>query len=334
MTLQGLPVQLLDEHVIEQFLNDHLPCRRRCCAFIMTCMPRWVTCWSYYENKARGLSAGTRRDWLRTVQRLLMRKFAGNPIVIADLHPEDVRQFIAEQLKLGDITSHASALASALRAYLRYRMACGDQVHGLLGVISSPVHWRLASLPHALTPAEVARLLKSFNSTVPSPKRGYAIVRCMVDMGLRSGEVADLELTDIDWLNGTVTLYRTKSRRQDILPLPVATGQALADYVRDERPKTTNPAVFIRVLAPRDQPIGVDAIRRIIREAFRRIGIAHGRSHALRHTLACRLVNHGSSLKEVADVLRHRALDTSLIYAKLDNHKLNAVVLPWPGSAT
>jgi integrase/recombinase XerC len=107
----------------------------------------------------------------------------------------------------------------------------------------------------------------------------------------------------------------------------------LADYVRFERPKTTNPGIFVRVLAPRDQPIGVDTIGRVIRDAYRRIGLTHGRSHALRHALACRLVNQGSSLKEVADVLRHRSLNTALIYAKLDNSKLVAVALPWPGSA-
>jgi len=156
----------------------------------------------------------------------------------------------------------------------------------------------------------------------------------MLDMGLRCCEVAQLQLSDIDWCAGTVTLRHTKSRRQDILPLPTVTGEALADYVCHERPKTTNPAVFVRCLAPRDKPISAYAIQRLIRDAYRRIGLKHGRSHALRHTLACQLIDHGSSLKEVADVLRHRSLNTTLIYAKLDNRRLVAVALPWPGSTT
>jgi integrase len=160
------------------------------------------------------------------------------------------------------------------------------------------------------------------------------MVRCALDMGLRSSEVAKLQLADIDWRNGTVMLRRTKSRREDILPLPALAGRALADYLRYERPKTTNPAVFVRRLAPRDQPIGVDAVRRVIRDAFRRIGLTHGRTHALRHTVASRLLDRGGSLKEVADVLRHRSLNTSLIYAKLDQPRLATVALPWPGSAT
>ena len=116
--------------------------------------------------------------------------------------------------------------------------------------------------------------------------------------------------------------------------MPVVTGRALANYLRHERPATANPAIFVRRRAPRDQPIGVDAIRRVIRDAYRRIGLTHSRTHALRHTLACRLLAHGSSLKEVSDVLRHRSLNTSLIYAKLDNPKLVAVMLPWPRSAS
>jgi integrase/recombinase XerC len=100
-------------------------------------------------------------------------------------------------------------------------------------------------------------------------------------MGLRASEVAQLQLTDIDWRAGTVTLKHTKSHRQDILPLPVVTGRALANYVRHERPKTTNSAVFVRRLAPRDQPIGVDAVRRVIRDAYRRIGLTHAAPYAV-----------------------------------------------------
>jgi integrase len=225
-------------------------------------------------------------------------------------------------------------LASALRTYFGYRTICGDPVHGLLGVISAPAHWRLASLPRGLQPDEVDRLLASFDSSVPSALRGYAIIRCALDLGLRSNEVTNLRLCDIDWKAGIVTLKQTKSSRVDVLPLPAATGQALADYVQNERPKTSSPFVFVRLLPPRDAPLGVHGIRKVISNAFKRIGLSHGRTHALRHTMACRLLDHGSSLKEVADVLRHRSLNTSLIYAKLDTPRLAAVALAWPGSTT
>jgi site-specific recombinase XerD len=282
----------------------------------------------------RGLAPETRRNRIRIVERLLQHKFAGSAVDIAKFRPDDVRRFLANQLDAHRTPSNASKLASALRGYFRYRTTCGDQVGALTAVISSPVHWKLASLPRALKPDEVERLLNSFTPDLRSPKRGYAIVHCALDMGLRSCEIAHLMLADIDWYAGTVTLRGTKSLRQDILPLPRVTGQALAEYLQFERPSTNNPAVFVRHLAPYDQPITANAIRNVIRRAYHRIGLTHSRSHALRHTLACRLVEHGSSLKEVADVLRHRSLNTTLIYAKLDTPRLSTVPLPWPGSGS
>ena len=282
----------------------------------------------------RGLAAGTRQDYLRVAGWLLQQKFAGHPVDIAKLHPDDVRRFLASQLDTHRTASNASRLASALRSYLRYRTTCGDRVGVLTAVISSPVHWKLASLPRALKPDEVERLLNSFTADRRWPKRGYAIVRCALDLGLRSCEIAHLLISDIDWRSGTVMLRGTKSLRQDILPLPAETGQALADYLQHERPTTSNPAIFVRHLASIDQPISSSAIQKVIKRACRRIGLTHASAHALRHTLACRLVENGSSLKEVADVLRHRSLNTTLIYAKLDTPKLSTVPLPWPGSGS
>jgi len=152
-------------------------------------------------------------------------------------------------------------------------------------------------------------------------------------LGLRGGEIARLDLRDIDWRAGTPTLKRAKSARQDVLPLPAATGEALVETLRHERPTSTIATVFVRRHAPHGRPIGVDAVRGDIGNALRSAGIPHGRSHSLRHTLACRLVNNGGSLGEVADVLRHRSLNTSLIYAKLDQQHQTEVALPWFGSA-
>ena len=187
----------------------------------------------------------------------------------------------------------------------------------------------MTSLPRALQPDEVSLVLNSFTKTLRSPKRGYAVVRLALDLGLRCIEINRLQLDDIDWQHGTLTRRRMKSRRQDVLPLPVPTGKALEAYLWHERPTTSNRSVFVRSLAPHDAPVSVHAIRRVIRDAFRRAGIPHGRAHALRHTLACRLVNSGGSIKEVADVLRHPEnerlpdvlvfrVDASLLYFNVD----------------
>ncbi|MBX3602988.1 MAG: tyrosine-type recombinase/integrase [Rubrivivax sp.] len=362
MSMCHLPARMLDDGCIDQFLRYHLP-RCDCLGGALrtptelhaALMPVLeilraqgviarapaptgpiadeLSRYDAHMSSARGLAAGTRRDRLRIVERLLLSKFAVRPVAVSSLLPEDVRQFIVDQLQALGTTSNAITIASTLRAYLRYRATCGDAVQPLLAVIASPAHWSMASLPRGLKPEEVDRLLNSFTDALPSPRRGYAVVRLALDLGLRGIEISRLQLADIDWRLGTVTLKRTKSRRQDLLPLPVATGRALEAYLRHERPKTSDPAMFVRRLAPHDEPIGVDAIRRIVRDAFRRVGIQHGRGHALRHTVACRIVNQGGSIKEVADVLRHRSLNTSMIYAKVDHGALSGVALPWPGSA-
>ena len=343
-----LSPKILDESIVSQFLDGHLPfcdCPapssrsyhdlRAACGHLLSILRTSgviarpvapaspvgdeLACFDGYMRDAQGLAAKTRSGRIGIVQRFLLARFADRQITLRQitlsaLQPADVRQFIAGQLEQCGTTSNASALATALRAYFRYRTVCGDRVQALMDAIARPAHWDLASLPRSLSPDEIDRLLASFTVGLPSPRRGYAMVRCALDLGLRVGEVAKLKIADIDWQNGTVTLRRTKSRREDILPLPAA-GQAIADYLLFERPSTTNPAVFVR-------------------DAYRRIGLKHTRAHALRHTLACQLLDHGSSLKEVADVLRHRSLNTTLIYAKLDNRRLLAVALPWPGSVS
>lgn len=351
----------LDESAVDQFLTQHLPrcncptpvLRVRCdlhaacvhllCvlretgAVAMRPVPRSnidneIAEFDGYMNNARGLSASTRRNHRRNVRRFLIWRFATRPVEISAVRPTEIKKFLAEQLDKCPSTGNAVALVGALRAYLRYRSGRGDQVQPLRAAICSPARWSMSTLPRSLTAQEIERLLTAFPATLPSRRRGYAMVRCALDLGLRISEIAKLMLSDIDWRNGTVTLRRNKSRREDVLPLPVATGRAIADYLRHERPATTNQAVFVRRLAPHDASITVDTVARLIRDAYRRAGLNHGRTHALRHSLARRMVEHGSSIKEVADVLRHRSLNTTLIYAKIDTPRLAAVALPWPGS--
>ena len=362
ITLIRLALSKINEAVIIKFLDEHLP-QCKCSAPVVRCrsdlhaacvhllvvlrnsgaipMPTLGTIpvdeemrnFDGYMLDARGLATVTRRNRIRIVRRFLFGRFGKRAVVISVLQPSDIRKFIAEQLALRGSASNAAALSSSLRAYFRYRTTCGDHVHALAGVISSPANWSLASLPKSLSADEIDRLLKAFPPDLPSFRRGYAMVRCALDLGLRTSEIAKLALTDIDWTNGIITVRHNKSRREDILPMPVATGEAIMAYLRFERQPTTNPAVFVRVLAPHDMPISPDAVRRVIRDAYHRIGIKHGRAHALRHTMASRMLEHGNSLKEIADVLRHRSLNTSLIYAKLDSRNLLAIALPWPGSA-
>lgn len=284
-----------------------------------------------YMTQVRGLAPKTRESALRLVEALLRKHFGDDAIRFEVITAEHVRLFFATQAKNYKTPSSLGAVVSALRGYFRWRATLGDRTHALVGALAYPANWQLASLPKSLGPAEVEQLEAVLGQSGPSMLRADAMVRCALDLGLRSGEVARLNLDDIDWEAGTITLRRTKGRREDVMPMPEATGQAIATYLRDERPKTQHRMVFARHMTPREQPIGPDLVRKTIRQAYARAGLPHTRSHLLRHTMASRLLAGGSSLKEVADVLRHRSLNTTLIYAKLDSGSLVEVALPWPG---
>ncbi len=285
-----------------------------------------------YMNHVKGLAPKTRSVYLCIIKRLLLEQFSGKPVVISAIKTKDVRQFLNSQKQLYTTSGDFSLLISSVRGYFRYRITCGDQVNHLIGVANYPANWQFSSLPKALNSEEIQCLLKALDYNGPSALRTKAIVRCALDLGLRSCEIAYLGLDDIDWQAGTIILKKTKSRREDTMPLPEATGVALADYLRFERPQTKkNRSVFVRSIAPKEQVIAPDLVRHAIRQAYERAGLPYTRAHLLRHTMANRLLEKGSSLKEVADILRHRSLNTTMIYAKLDSKNLVKVALPWPG---
>jgi integrase len=154
----------------------------------------------------------------------------------------------------------------------------------------------------------------------------------MAGMGLRAGEVAALLLDDLDWRAGTLQVRRGKERRTSLLPLPAPVGRALVGYLRHGRPRTRDRHVFVRHQLPVGQPMGSPAVVAAVRQAFMRSGLEtpFKGAHVLRHTAATRMVRAGTSLKAVADILRHRNLETTMIYVKVDLPKLAEVALPWP----
>jgi site-specific recombinase XerD len=160
------------------------------------------------------------------------------------------------------------------------------------------------------------------------------MARCMLDLGLRASEVTNLKLDDLNWQEGTVRIGAGKSRRVDILPLPVLTGQAIAEYLQHGRPPNSSRAVFVRDRAPVDAPLTTEIVSHAMETAFACSGLGGHRTgtHILRRTTATQLRRSGASLKQIADVLRHRSLDTTTIYTKIDHPQLATVAAPWPGA--
>jgi integrase len=286
----------------------------------------------HFMSEVRGLAASTRRVQLRVIGHFLRDQFGSMPVRAQQIKPADLRRFMFVRHPASS-AGGLRPIANALRGYIQFRATLGDPVQHLAVAVPTVANRRLSALPRVLSEVEILRLLRSFDQSAPSGRRAYAMARCLIDLGLRVQDVVRLRLEDIDWHNGTIRLAANKARRTDVLPLPAETGRAIAAYLKTERPATTNRAVFVRHVAPYDEPIGPSAVRDVIIAAFRRCGWSHYRVHILRHSTASRLLAAGTPLKEIADILRHRSLDTTAIYTKVDTNRLAAVALPWPGRA-
>jgi integrase/recombinase XerD len=242
------------------------------------------------------------------------------------LSAADVSMFLVAECPKRSV-SGARDLASALRSFLRY-------LH-LAGLIEAPLVWAVPSvadlrdrtLPRGLEPAAVRKLLGSCDRRRTVGRRDYAILLLLARLGLRRGEVAAIQLEDVDWRAGEL-LVRGKGSRQDVLPLPVDVGEALVSYLR-RRPRCQSRALFVRMTAPL-QGLDPSTVGWIVREACTRAGLPRVGAHRLRHTAATEMLRQGASLAEIGQVLRHREQKTTAIYAKVDRRALRALARPWP----
>ncbi len=266
-----------------------------------------------------GLADNTRRQRSRIVGAFLLAHFGDQPITMSKIRTASVRRFVLGQD--GRSAGSIGVIGGAIGCYLRFRTMSGDQVGELVGGIPRAAHWRLASLPEVLTDTEIDELLRSFDQPFPSHRRAYAMTRCLIDLGLRCSEVVGLRLEDIDWANGTIRLTGTKGRRADVLPLPTVTGSAIVGYLREERPQTSNRAIFVRHVAPYDVPIEKGVVKRAVLAGYRRCGWTRTGVHILRHSVASRLLRTGAPMKDIADILRHRSLDTSAMRCCFCRHR-------------
>jgi integrase/recombinase XerD len=216
-----------------------------------------------------------------------------------------------------------------LRALLRFLHVQGLIAEPLAAAVPA-VARRREDLPRGLPAGQVRRLLESCDRSTPVGRRDYAILVLLSRLGLRGGEVAALELDDLDWRTGEVVI-RGKGSRIDRLPLPGDIGQALADYLRHGRPRGFGRTVFVTVCAP-VTAVSRGTINTVLARACIRAGMPAVGAHRLRHTVASELLSRGAGLREIGQLLRHQHLGTTAIYAKVDQAALSRLALPWPGS--
>jgi site-specific recombinase XerD len=162
-------------------------------------------------------------------------------------------------------------------------------------------------------------------------QRDFAILVVLSRLGLRAAEVAGLSIDDIDWRAGELVV-RGKGRCEERLPLPVDVGEAIASYLQQGRPRRPERELFLRVHAPLRR-LSSEGVAEVVRAASERAGLGSFGSHRLRHTAATEMLRAGATLSEVAQVLRHRSMANTVLYAKVDHLALVALAMPWPGVA-
>jgi integrase/recombinase XerD len=242
-----------------------------------------------------------------------------------------LRAFVLEQ-RHGCSSATVQSCATTLRMFVRFLIADGRCAVGLDAAIPRVAHWRLAALPRFLQPDDVERVIASCDPASPVGRRDRAILLLLARLGLRAGDVAHLRLSDIDWQGAWIHVCG-KSRRQTRLPLSQEVGQAIVTYLQDGRPRATTDAVFVGCRAPIRALDSSGAVTAIVARALRRAGVARpsrGAAHLLRHSVATSMLRHGASLQEIGTLLRHRSIETTQIYAKVDVTALRSIAQPWP----
>jgi integrase/recombinase XerD len=281
----------------------------------------------HYLKCERGLAPTTIEGFERVARLFLAGCDVETGPALERLDASDVSRFVARELPRCSIPS-AQAMVTGLRSLLRY-------LH-VAGVIQVPLRWavpgvadrRGLTLPRGLDRATVSKLLASCDRRRTVGRRDYAVLVLLVRLGLRAGEVAAIELEDVDWRAGEL-LVRGKGNRHERLPLPVDVGEAVVGYLR-RRPNSEHRTLFLGVRAPRG-PLSPSMVSQIVRAACTRAGVPRAGAHCLRHTAATAMLRAGASLPEVAQVLRHERLETTAGYARVDYSKLGTLARPWPG---
>lgn len=283
-----------------------------------------------YLVRERGIGVSV-NPYLAVARRFLGERSSMAELGLESLAAVDVRRFVLRECSRGFSVSYGKNLVAALRSLLRYLHVKGATPTQLAPAVLGAAGWRGSELPRALAGEQVARLLASCNRERGTGRRDYAILLLLVRMGLRAGEVAALVLGDVDWRRGELTI-RGKGNRQERLPLPVDVGEALVDYLCHGRPRHECSRLFMRAQAPY-AGLSSTGVTAVVYEACKRAGLPRVGAHRLRHTAATEMLRAGAKLSEVGQVLRHRSLTMTAIYAKVDRAALRPLAQPWPGGA-
>lgn len=282
-----------------------------------------------YLRRERGLVDGSVRLYEGVARLFLSERSEPLRKDLASLSGADISAFILRESSRCGVAGAKTAVCG-LRSLLRFLCLEGWIPHQLSAAVPAVAGRRLNPLPRALDPTQVALMLASCDRDTVVGRRDFAIITVLARLGLRAQEVAALELDDVDWRAGEVVV-RGKGPRLERLPLPSDVGEAVADHLRQGGPRGSCRRLFLCSAAP-VRGISRSAVTSVVQRACERAGVPPVGAHRLRHTVATELLRRGASLPEIGQVLRHKSLMTTAIYARVDRVNLSTLALPWPGS--
>lgn len=286
--------------------------------------------WGAFLLRERALTPSSVKYYRSLAEPFVSSRLRGAVLEWDTVNAKVVAEFVAAtipQLPIGA----GKLTITALRSLLRYLFSIGVVADRLDVVVPGRAGYRDASLPRVVTAEQITMMVAATGGDSAVRRRDRAVLALMSRLALRAVDVARLELGDVNWRAGTIRV-RGKGGQVDLMPLPVDVGQALAEHLRGARPATAaGRAVFFRCRAP-FTALTVSGIQGIVRHAGRRAGLGAVGAHRLRHTVATATINAGASLEEVGQLLRHRGLASTTIYAKVDLVRLGSIARSWPGS--
>jgi site-specific recombinase XerD len=278
----------------------------------------------------RGLAAMTVLRYEALARRFLSARVTrADALGVTGLDGAVVARFLlgeCDRMCLGS----AKGKVAELRSLLRFLHVRGLTQRSLAESVPGVAGWRETTIPPTMPQADIEALLAGCDRSTLDGARDRAMLMLLARLGLRSIEIARLQLDDLDWRAGDL-LVRGKARRDDRLPIPTDVGAALAEYLT-LRGRQESRSVFLTVRAP-TRPIRADLVGDVVQRHCRQTGVPHVGPHRLRHTLATQMLAAGAALTDISQVLRHSDLATTAIYAKVDLGRLREVARPWPGAA-
>jgi site-specific recombinase XerD len=285
-----------------------------------------------YLEDERGLSAGTVKHYLRCARTFLAGLSEPLEDALSRLSAGQVIDFVQQWSTRRRSTALDMMTLPALRSLLRFLHVAGHVPVGLAGAVpAGRGRPRNLARPRSAGGESVRAVLAACDRDSAVGRRDFAILLMLARLAVRGGEVARLELADVDWRSGELTV-RGKGGRVDVLPLPADVGAAVADYLVHARPVTAAPNVFITVKAP-FTGLATASVTVLVGAACARAGVSRFGPHGMRHAAACDLLAAGASMEEIGQLLRHAQQRTTAIYARLDQARLAELARPSPQGA-